>query len=228
MADTRLALALRSDIGSARANRLRKEGRIPGVLYGTGHTPVSVDVDARELRAALSGGHGLNAVLDLDVGGEHHSALARELQRHPVRGTLQHVDFQIVRLDQPISADVPVELVGEAHEVVVQGGSLQQEVSSLTITAIPRSIPALIEVDVTELTIGNAIRLSDIKLPAGVTSDLDPETMIVSAVAPQAVEGEAAAEGEAAEGEAGEAAEGEGGDTAAEGGDSAETPAEGE
>src|SRR5205807_1773778 len=101
MADTRLALAVRTDLGSAPSNRLRKEGRIPAVVYGTGHAPISVTVDARELRNALSGGHGLNAVLDLDVAGEHHAALARELQRHPVRGTVQHVDFQIVRLDQP-------------------------------------------------------------------------------------------------------------------------------
>ncbi|MEY2419216.1 MAG: large subunit ribosomal protein [Actinomycetota bacterium] len=212
MADTRLALAVRTDIGSSRANRLRKTGRIPGVVYGTGHTPISVTVDARELRTALSGGHGLNAVLDLDVDGETHSALARELQRHPVKGTVQHVDFQIVRLDQPISADVPVEITGEAHEVAMQGGSVQLEVGSLTITAVPRSIPALIEIDVTNLKIGEAIRLSDIKLPAGVTCDLDPETMLVAALAPrtdeepETTEGGAAAEGEGGEGAGGDAA----------------------
>ncbi|MEY2472732.1 MAG: large subunit ribosomal protein [Actinomycetota bacterium] len=212
MADTRLALAVRTDIGSSRANRLRKTGRIPGVVYGTGHTPISVTVDARELRTALSGGHGLNAVLDLDVDGETHSALARELQRHPVKGTVQHVDFQIVRLDQPISADVPVEITGEAHEVAMQGGSVQLEVGSLTITAVPRSIPALIEIDVTNLKIGEAIRLSDITLPAGVTCDLDPETMLVAALAPrtdeepETTEGGAAAEAEGGEGAGGDAA----------------------
>jgi large subunit ribosomal protein L25 len=216
MADTRLALAVRTDLGSAPANRLRKEGRIPAVVYGTGHSPISVTVDARELRNALSGGHGLNAVLDLDVDGETHSALARELQRHPVKGTLQHVDFQIVRLDQPISADVPVEVTGEAHEVAVQGGSIQLEVGSLTITAIPRSIPALIEIDVTDLKIGDTIRLSDITLPAGVTCDLDPETMLVAAVAPRVEEEPETTEGgEAAEGAGAEAAEGEGGEAAA-------------
>jgi large subunit ribosomal protein L25 len=180
-----------------------------------------VSVDARELRSALSGGHGLNAVLDLDVAGEHHAALARELQRHPVRGTVQHVDFQIVRLDQPISADVPVELVGEAHDVAMQGGTVQQDAVSLTITAIPRSIPAVIEIDISELTVGNVIRLADITLPAGVTCDLDPETPLVAGLAPrveeeaEGAEGEAAAEGAAAEGEGGEAAA-EGGEAAAE------------
>lgn len=221
MADTRIALALRPDVGSSRANRLRKEGRIPGVLYGTGHDPVPVSVDAREIRNALSGGHGLNAVLDLDVAGEHHSALARELQRHPVRGTLQHVDFQIVRLDQPISADVPVELTGEAHEVTMQGGSVQQDITSLGITAVPRSIPALIEIDITDLTVGNAIRLSDITLPADVTCDLDPDTVLVSAVAARV--DDAGTEGETAPAGGGEAAEG--GEASSEGeggGDSAE------
>jgi large subunit ribosomal protein L25 len=219
MADTRLALAVRTDIGSSRANRLRKTGRIPGVVYGTGHSPISVTVDARELRSALSGGHGLNAVLDLDVDGETHSALARELQRHPVKGTVQHVDFQIVRLDQPISADVPVELTGEAHEVAVQGGSVQLEVVSLNITAIPRSIPALVEIDVTDLKIGDVVRLSDIKLPAGVTCELDPETIMVAALAPRAEEEPETGGTEAAEGEG---VEGEGGDAAAAG----DTPAE--
>lgn len=214
MADTRLALAVRTDIGSAPVGRLRKEGRIPGVVYGTGHAPVAVDVDARELRTALSGGHGLNAVLDLDVNGEHHAALARELQRHPVRGTLQHVDFQIVRLDQPISADVPVEIVGEAHEVAMQGGNVQVDVASLNITAIPRSIPAVLEIDVTNLTIGSVIRLADITLPPGVTCDLDPETVLVAGTAqrgseePTEGEAEGAATAEAAA-EGGEAAEGE-------------------
>ena len=214
MADTRLALAVRTDIGTARTGRLRKQGRIPGVVYGTGHAPIAVDVDARELRNALSGGHGLNAVLDLDVNGEHHAALARELQRHPVRGTLQHVDFQIVRLDQPISADVPVEIIGEAHEVAMQGGNVQVDVASLNITAIPRSIPAVLEIDVTNLTIGSVIRLADITLPPGVTCDLDPETVLVAGTAqrgseePTEGEGEGGATAEAAA-EGGEAAEGD-------------------
>jgi large subunit ribosomal protein L25 len=228
MADTRIALALRPDLGSARSNRLRKEGRIPGTMYGTGHEPISVSVDARELRNALSGDHGLNAVLDLDVAGEHHAALARELQRHPVKGTLQHVDFQIVRLDQPISADVPVELVGEAHEVAMQGGSVQQETVTLTITAIPRSIPAVIEVDVTALTIGGAIRLSDIALPADVTTELDPETVIASGLAPRVEDEPETTEGAEGAAAAGEAGEGEGGEAAAEGEAPAEAASEGE
>ena len=219
MADTRIALALRSDLGSARTNRLRKEGRIPGTMYGTGHAPISVSVDARELRNALSGDHGLNAVLDLDVAGEHHSALARELQRHPVKGTLQHVDFQIVRLDQAITVDVPVETTGEAQEIAMQGGSVQHELSSLTISATPRTIPALIEVDITDLKIGEAIRISDLTLPEGVTCDLDPETVIVSGLAPRVEEEPETTEGGegAAEGGAAESAEGDAGEAAAEG-----------
>src|SRR5579859_787555 len=200
MADTRLAAAVRPDKGSAHANRLRKTGRIPGVLYGTGSEPVAVSVDARDLRAALSGDHGLNALLDLELAGGHHTALARELQRHPVRGTLQHVDFQIVDRNQAITVDVPVEIVGDAHEVTVQGGQVVLDVVSLTINATPATIPSVIEIDVSNLELGGAIRLGEIALPSGVSCDLDPETVMVTGLLPRVAE-EEVAEGEAGEGE---------------------------
>jgi large subunit ribosomal protein L25 len=214
MADTRLAAAVREDRGSARAGRLRKTGQIPGIVYGTGHEPIAVSVDGRELRNALSGDHGLNALLDLQLDGETHSAMARELQRHPVKGTLQHVDFQIVRLDQIMTVDVPVELRGEAHEVALQGGEVLQDLGVLTVNATPRTIPSLIEVDISALEIGHVIRLSDLTLPDGVTCDLDPETVIVTGLAPRVAdeleEGAEGAEGAAAEGADGEAVSGEG------------------
>ena len=210
MADVRLAVAVRVDRGTARAGRLRKTGQIPGVVYGPTQEPIAVSVDARELRTALSGDHGLNALLELQLDGETHSAMARELQRHPTKGTLQHVDFQIVRLDQVMTVDVPVEMIGEAHEVAMQGGEVLQDLGVLTVNATPRTIPSVIEVDITNLEIGHVIRLHDITLPNGVTCDLDPETVIVTGLAPRVAEEEEAAEG--AEGEAGEAAA-EGGET---------------
>jgi len=222
MADIRLAVATRPDRGTATAKRARKEGRIPAVVYGHGTDPIAVTVDARELRSALSGEAGLNAHLDLHVdGGESHSALARELQRHPVRGTLQHVDFQIVDRNQAITVDVPVEITGEAHDVLVQGGQVIVDVVTLTVNATPATIPSVIEIDVTDLKLDSVIRLHDITLPNGVTSDVDPETILVTGLVPRVateeeISGEAAEGGEAASaGEAGEAAEGEGGDDAA-------------
>lgn len=230
MADVRLAVATRTDRGSATANRTRKEGRIPAVVYGRGSDPIAVTVDARELRTALSGEAGLNALLDLHVdGGESHSALARELQRHPVRGTLQHVDFQIVDRNQAITVDVPVEITGEAHDVLVNGGQVIVDVVSLTVNATPATIPSLIEIDVTDLKLDSVIRLSDITLPNGVTSDIDPETILVTGLVPRVVTDEELA-GEAPEGEAAEGeAAAEGGEAAAEGGEAAaegEAPAE--
>ncbi|HUR77508.1 MAG TPA: 50S ribosomal protein L25 [Acidimicrobiales bacterium] len=223
MADVRLAAETRTDRGTARAGRLRKTGRIPGILYGHGTDPISVSVDARELRTALSGDAGLNALLNLEVDGGQHTALARELQRHPVKGTVQHIDFQIVDRNEAITVDVPVEVIGEAHEVQVQGGQVVLDVVSLNLNATPATIPTVIEIDVTDLEIGQVIRLGDIALPTGVTSDLDPETVLVSGVAQREEEEEAA------EGEGGEAAEGEGGGEAtADGGDAAGESSDGE
>ncbi len=207
MADVRLAVATRPDRGTARAGRLRLTGRIPAVVYGHGSDPIAVSVDARELRTALSGEAGLNALLNLEVDGDHHTALARELQRHPVKGTVQHVDFQIVDRDQAITVDVPVEIIGEAHDVMVQGGQVVLDVITLNLNATPATIPSVIEIDVTDLQIGSVIRLSEVTLPNGVTCDSDPETVMVTGLIPrvieeepEAVEGEEGAEGEAAEG----------------------------
>ncbi len=227
MADVRLAAESRTDRGSARSGRLRKTGRIPAIVYGHGSEPIAVTVDGRELRTALSGEAGLNALLDLQVDGDSLTALARELQRHPVRGTVQHVDFQIVDRNQAITVDVPVEMIGEAHEVSVQGGVVVLDVVSLTVNATPATIPSVIEIETSHLEVGQVIRLGEITLPNGVTCDLDPETVMVTALIPR-VASEEEIEGEGAEGAEGEAAEGAEGEAAAEGagGDAAAAPAE--
>jgi large subunit ribosomal protein L25 len=227
MADVRLAVATRTELGSGNAGRLRKEGKIPAVVYGRGSTPVSVTVDGRELRTALSGQAGLNALLSLDIDGTSHTALATHLQRHPTRGTVTHVDFQIVDRNQAISVDVPVELVGEAEKVAQGGGRVIADLGTLTVNATPATIPQVIEVDITELTLGHVIRVADLTLPSGVTTDVDPETPVVTGLAPRTTSAEGVedevAEGEAAEGAAeGDAtAEAEGGDEAAEATDDA-------
>jgi large subunit ribosomal protein L25 len=167
--------------GSRPSGRLRTTGRVPAVVYGHGSAPLSISVDGRELRHALSTGAGLNQLLNLEVDGDSHLALARELQRHPVRNTVVHVDFQIVRRDEVISAEVPVTLVGEAKEVETARGLIEQPLLSLTVNATPGTIPSGIEVDITELRIGDQIRVGDLALPAGVTTDVDPEETVVIA-----------------------------------------------
>src|SRR3954447_6895814 len=203
--------------GSRPSSRLRAAGRIPGVIYGHGTDPVAVSVEGRALRTALTGDSGLNALLALEVDGTTHLAMAREIQRHPVRGTVIHVDFQVVRRDEVISADVPVSLIGDAVNVRNNDGVIAQEVHSLSVNATPGRIPSVIEIDISGLSIGDAIRVGDLPLPEGVTTDLDPEETIVVA------QGSAlAAEADALEAEAEEAAEatGEGGAAEA-GGDEA-------
>jgi len=211
-------------VGTRPAKRLRADGAVPAVVYGQGVEAFPVSVKARDLRAALSTEAGLNAVLSLRVDGQRFLTMARELQRHPVRGTVVHVDFQVVDPNREISADVPISLVGEAVELHRADGVLDQQLFSLPVRARPADIPNNLEVDISEIVIGSAVRVSEIALPPGVSTDLDPESVVAAGQAPRVVveevpEGEVA-EGEAAEGVAAagaEAAEGGGGEAASAG-----------
>lgn len=220
MADVTLVAELGRETGSSASRRLRTAGRIPAVVYGHGVEAMSVSVDGRDLRHALSGESGTNQLLDLHIGSDRHLALARVLQRHPVRHTVTHVDFQIVSRDEVISADVPIVLVGENKAVSAEGGLIEQPLTALTVNATPGRIPNSIEIDITDLKVGDGIRVGDLKLPPGVTTDLPEDEIVVIA----SVSRVAADVAEAAEAEAGEGAEGappaEGGD-----GDGAEASA---
>jgi large subunit ribosomal protein L25 len=187
-------------LGSRPARRLRHDGKIPGVVYGHGSDPVPVTVVGRELRVALSGESGSNTLLSLQAGDRTFLTLAREMQRHPVRGTVTHVDFQIVRRDEIIAADVPITLVGEALEVHHGDGLVDQQLFALPVRAKPADIPTVIEVDVTDLAIGAALRVADLQLPVGVTTELEEDVAIVTGQPPRV---QALAEGEEVEGEAG-------------------------
>lgn len=194
--------------GSSESRRLRAAGRIPAVVYGHGVDGISVSVDGRDLRHALSGESGTNQLLELRIGSETHLAMARVLQRHPVRHTVMHVDFQIVRRDEVISADVPIVLTGEAKSVSQDGGMVEQQLTALTVKATPGRIPNSVEVDITDLNVGEGIRVGDLKLPSGVITEVPEEEIVViasiSTVAAEAAElAEAEAEAAAEEGEGG-------------------------
>ena len=214
---SRLVAETGRTLGSRSTNRLRAEGKIPGVLYGRGTTPTPLAVDARELRAALRGDHGINAVLTLEVNGTEHVAMARDIQRHVTRGTVSHVDFLVVDRNVSVSADVPLTLVGESE----LGGSAMVDVvlSSLTINAKPESIPASIEIDQSSLVVGSQVLVKDLVLPEGVTTELDPDEVVVRVTVSDATAELDALDEEAAEaaGVEGVPAEGEG-DEATEGG----------
>jgi large subunit ribosomal protein L25 len=199
-----------AEVGSRVARRLRRQGLIPGVLYGKGHTRPIV-VGERALRTVLTGSSGLHAIVDVVIEGQTtpHHAVLKDYQQHPVRGVITHVDFHEVRLDQPIHASISIQLVGDSPGVR-QGAVLQQVTRELNVEALPADIPDHIDADVSGLDVGGALRLEDLPVFAGVTFLDDPhETVLATCTMPRGIadlEEEEAAEG-AEEGEGAEGAE---------------------
>jgi len=208
MPDITLATEPRSERGSRPAGRLRRQGKVPAVVYGLGAETVSVTVPARELQHILAGESGANTLITLDVDGDSVLTLARQIHRHPTRGELVHVDFIRIRRDVAVSAEIPVHLLGEATGVK-DGGLLEQLMFHLTVAAMPGNIPVAIEIDVSELAIGDQLRVEDVELPAGVSTEVETDTVVAQVAAPRvaAEEEEEGEEGEAAEGEAAEGGE---------------------
>jgi large subunit ribosomal protein L25 len=215
----------RESRGSADARRLRRQGLIPGVLYGRGKSPHPFCVHERELRRALTGPAGLHAILDVVLDGQKtsHASILKDYQQDVITGRLAHVDLQEVRLDQPIQAQVVIELVGEAAGSI-EGGVLSQVTREINVEALPLEVPERIEVDVSPMQMGDTLRLVDIAVQEGVTFLGDPEETVVATVTvpTQIIEPEPEEEEELEEGE--ELAEGEEPPEGAEG----EAPAEGE
>ena len=224
----RLEVKERELLGSPESRRLRKQGFVPGVLYGKTSTRAIV-IEERSLRAALNTDSGLHAVLDVVVEGQStaHASILKDYQRDPVRGHVAHVDLQEVRLDQPIQALVQLHVVViEDAPGVREGGVLSQPTTAINVEALPMEIPESIEVDVSSMEMGDTLRLENVAAREGVTFLDDPhETVIATVSAPMREEElEAAIDelaGEVEEGEEGEEAP----EAAAEG---AEAEAEGE
>jgi large subunit ribosomal protein L25 len=218
-ATTKLDVASRDPDGSRSARRLRRTGRIPGVLYGGGSDPVSFSVDARELRLALAGS---GAVVDLSIDGAKATPVVlKEAQRDPVRGETTHVDLLRVRLDKPIHAVVPLELTGvEDTPGVKEGGILEQLTRELNIEALPTAIPESIVHELGELNIGDTLALEAIAVPEGVTL-LDELTTTVASVSAPRLQTEEEIELESETELVGES-DGESGEAAGDGGSSEE------
>jgi large subunit ribosomal protein L25 len=226
MAGERLKLEVkeRESRGSADARRLRANGVVPGVLYGGGKRPHPFTVEERELRKALTGEHGLHAILDILFEGQKtpHHAVLKEYQLDPVRTRLLHIDLHEVRLDQPIQAQVVVALVGESQGVK-EGGVLTLVLRDVNVQALPMEVPDGLELDISGMAIGDSLRVSDLRIPDGVTVLDDPEAVVTTVTPPtkvelpeeveveeeEALEGEELLEGEVEEGEEAPTAEGE-------------------
>jgi large subunit ribosomal protein L25 len=237
MAGERVKLQVkeREAVGTRESRRLRREGLVPGVLYGRGNEPHAICVPERELRRALTGGSGLHAILDVVVEGKNstHPSILKEYQQDARRGRVIHVDLQEVRLDRVIQASLVVELVGgEDAPGVKEGGVLSQVSREINVEALPMEIPERIELDVSGMQLNDTLRLVDLPAREGVAYLDDPEeTVLATVTMPTRVEEpeEAVAEGEegALEGVPGEerpegAAEGEAAPDADAGGDSGE------
>jgi large subunit ribosomal protein L25 len=205
--------------GSPASRRLRATGKVPAVLYGRGAEPAPISIEWRDLRSALTTDKGLNALLTLKIGSKSTKAIVKEMQRHPVRRDVLHIDFLAVDVDKPITTDVPLVLEGEPEKVIRDDGVVEQIVNVLIVTAKPDAIPGHIAVDVSDLEIGQHITVGDLQLPADVTTEADPEETIVTAkltslalAEEEEEEGEEGEEEEGAEGEGAEGAAGEGGE----------------
>lgn len=223
MAEVTLDADAERPVGKSAARKIRREGKIPAIVYGQGTDPEAVAVPNRDLQQILSGPGGINTLINLDLSGRSELVLARQVVRHPVRHTLVHLDFIRVRRDQAVSAEVPIHLVGESIGAK-EGGLLEQDTFHLSIEAKPGDLPNAIEADVSGLNIGDQLTVADLALPSGVATTQNPGDLVAHVSnpvvvdlgeAPEAVEGEEEAEGvEAEAGEAGEAPAAEAGEGA--------------
>ncbi len=201
--------------GSRPSKRLRVDGQVPGTIYGLGRDPLTLSVEWRELRQALTTDAGLNAIITMKVDGTDELCIVRELQRHAVRNDVIHVDFVRVDPKAEILVDVPIVIEGEARKVLAEQGVVDQIHYVLPVWAKPDAIPNELFVDVSELEVNETLLVSDLTLPEGARTEMDPEEVIVTASVTRAeadepVEGEdveagdeasAAADEEAAEAE---------------------------
>jgi large subunit ribosomal protein L25 len=209
---TKLTVTKREHLGSRETRRLRKRGIVPGVLYGR-EEPIAIAVEARELRRALTGKAGLHSILDVEVDGTGtaHASILKDYQLDKVRGGVTHVDLLEVRLDRPIHASVTVYLIGgEDAPGVREGGVLSQPLRELNVEALPLEVPEHFDLDVSQMAMGDTLRLADIVVPDGVTLLDDLETVAATVTAPtreEEPEEVEAVEGEGVEGEAEEGAE---------------------
>jgi large subunit ribosomal protein L25 len=212
MSQTTLVATTGRQTGSPGSRRLRAQDNIPGVLYGMGMTPISVAVGRRDLRQALSGPAGFNTVLSLEVDGKRYPAVIKEVQRHPVKRNVAHIDFLQINMTELLTVSVPLRLEGEAKAVMANGGLVDPAVDTIEVECTPDNMPNEFVIDISAMQVGDTIRLESLEMPEGVRALGDPEMAIVTALhgfsdaelesdATPDVEGEAA-EGDAADGDA--------------------------
>ena len=224
--EANLKATLRESIGSGESRRLRNEGFLPAVIYGLGMDPVSIALNAREFTNALKTDAGSNVILNLEVGKSKYTTLAREIQRHPYKNEFLHIDLIQIDLTQNVEANVQVNFLGTPIGVKDEGGLVQTINSTITVSTLPSTIPASLDLDISELNVGENATVLDVKLPEGVElATEDDDSILVTITLPRAaieeeidglegegLEGEEGAEGESSEETAGEESSDESGE----------------
>jgi large subunit ribosomal protein L25 len=198
--------------GSRASRRLRRGGRVPAVVYGTSFDTKAVHVGSRDLYGVLRTDAGLNAIIELDIDGSTLLAIAREIQRDPIRGDISHLDFIEVRLDTEIDAEVGIDYIGTPEGVKNAGAIVETLEASIVITALPNAIPSVIEVNIEHLELHDTLKVADLPELEGVVYSLEPDHSLLTVVLPAAeiepeaelLEGEEGEEGELLEGVEGE------------------------
>lgn len=189
----KLSATRRTESGKGPSNRLRRAGQIPAIAYGKDLAAVQVAITPKELVKVLGSDHGKNSVLELDIeGGDKLTVMVRDYAYHPISRQLVHADFLAVKLDQPVDVSVPLRAIGKAKGLVL-GGIVQQIFRTIPVRCLPEQIPSVIEVDITELDMGESLKASDLKLVDGVTVLLPEEQTIIVCNAPEKAPAEEAA-----------------------------------
>jgi len=183
VAEVKLNAVKREATGKGSARRSRESGNVPGVVYGHGMEPLSIEVNRREFVTALQRDSGLNTLLELQIDGSRTLALTKELQRDPVRGTLLHADFIQVSRDEEVEVEVPLHLVGTAPGVG-EGGVLEHPLATLQVRAKATAVPEFVEADVSGLGVGDSLRVSDLSEDRTFHITNDPDTVVASITAP--------------------------------------------
>lgn len=184
----KLQARTRAASGSSAAKEIRRAGNVPANIYGSRMEPLNLEVNRREIETILSHAAGEHLLVDLQIEdkGQIRSSLSliQEVQHHPVRGEVLHVDFHAVSATETIEAEIPVEAVGEADGVKNFGGILEVILRSLTVRCLPQDLPEVIQVDVSALKVGESLHIRDLKLPSGVESALDGEVTVLAVAEP--------------------------------------------
>ena len=201
MAEVTLTATTGRELGTSASRRLRAEGSIPATVYGLGKDATSVEITRADFRKAMTTEAGVNALIKLSLEGETEHALVKEIQRHKVRRDVTHIDFLRIDPEVPMFLEIPVVITGEAKKVTAGGGMINQRLRALRVTVRPDSIPTELTVSITDLDVEETITVADLQLPAGVTTEVDETTPIVSSPLTRAAM-VAARQAKAADGEA--------------------------